>query len=215
LGQQAYGERVRTLVQKWQPDLVQIEYHVMGQYIPSLNETAAPRVLIEHEPGTRAAPYLRTDSPILNQLIHRLDQRAWRRFETKVIRSVQAVVVFTEKDKKSLETHGLETPVYNIPFGTIIPDHSLNPSGCPPLSLLFVGNFIHPPNVEAALQLTRVIFPSVRKQYPELELYIVGDQPPPELKSLSGGNIHITGLVPDVTPYMDRAAVFVAPLFSG
>jgi glycosyltransferase involved in cell wall biosynthesis len=211
----AYGERVRSLVHQWSPDLVQIEYHVMGQYIPYLDGTTAPRVLTEYEPGIRAAPYLQTVSPVINPLIHQLDRLAWRRFETRVIRSVQAVVVFTSDDKKSLETLGLKTRLVHIPFGTNLPDQPLNPSGCPPLSLLFLGSFIHPPNVEAALRLASVIYPSVRNRYPELELYIAGDQPPPELKKFSSEAVHITGLVPEITPYLNQAAVFVAPLFSG
>jgi glycosyltransferase involved in cell wall biosynthesis len=125
------------------------------------------------------------------------------------------VVAFTEGDKKSLEALGVNTPIYHIPFGTTLPDHPLSPAGCPPLSLVFVGSFIHPPNVEAANRLARLIFPRVQNHFPELELYIVGDQPPHNLKKYSSDKIHITGWVPEVAPYLDRAAVFAAPIFSG
>jgi glycosyltransferase involved in cell wall biosynthesis len=81
--------------------------------------------------------------------------------------------------------------------------------------LLFVGSFVHPPNVDAALRLARTIFPALREHYPELELYIVGDQPPSVLKKCSGPKLVVTGTVSDVTPFLDRAAVFVVPAQQG
>jgi glycosyltransferase involved in cell wall biosynthesis len=83
------------------------------------------------------------------------------------------------------------------------------------LSLLFFGSFVHPPNIEAALRLVRQIFPAVQMRFPELKLYIVGDQPPPELSRFASEKVIITGKVPDLTPYLDRAAVVVIPLSSG
>jgi polysaccharide biosynthesis protein PslH len=210
----AYGARVRQLAREWRPDIVQIEYHVMGQYLPALDGCPAPRILTEYEPGTRSAPYL-GQPPVLAGLMHRFDQLAWRRFEPAVIRGVQAVIVFTQHDRQAVEALRLPTPVRTIPLGTVIPAQPLDPLGGWPLSLLFVGNFIHPPNVDAAMRLARTIFPAVRRQYPELELYIVGNEPPPQLKAAAGSGITVIGWVPDVTPYLAQAAVCVAPLRLG
>lgn len=211
----AFGERVLSITRRWQPDIIQIEYHVMGQYLPFLDCCQAPRVLVEHEPGARAAPYLKRVHSSAGRLIHRLDKLSWLHYESGILDKIQAAVVFTDKDKKDLEAYGLKTRIYKIPFGTRIPNMPFNALGCPPLSLLFVGNFIHPPNIEAALRLACNIFPSLAQRYPELELYIVGDQPPPEVRELSREKIFITGWVPDLTDYLDRAAVFAAPLYSG
>jgi glycosyltransferase involved in cell wall biosynthesis len=210
-----YHERVRTLAQVWQPDIVQIEYHVMGQYLLALDGYKAPCILVEHEPGVYAAPYLKGLHPAFNRLAHSLDKIAWKRFELGVIRKVQAVVVFTERDRRAIEGFGLQTPIWRIPVGTMIPDQPLNPLGRPPLSLLFVGNFLHPPNIEAALRLARKILPPVQQQFPELKLYIVGQQPPPELIQISGDHIVVTGRVPDLTPYLDQAALVVVPMRLG
>jgi glycosyltransferase involved in cell wall biosynthesis len=78
-----------------------------------------------------------------------------------------------------------------------------------------VGNFYHPPNRDAARRLVDSIFRSVRQRFPDARLFIVGENPPAQLNPSSDEKIMITGRVPEITPYLDRAAVFVAPLRLG
>jgi glycosyltransferase involved in cell wall biosynthesis len=210
----AYAARVRAIAEHWQPDLVQIEYHIMGQYLSSLRACRAPRVLTEHEPAERAAPYI-TSSSLIADLLNRYDRLAWSRFERTVVHGVHAIVVFTEADYAAVERLKPDARIVRIPLGTDIPDEPLDPTGSLPPSLLFVGNFFHPPNVDAGLRLVRTIFPKVQARYPDLHLYLVGEQPPVELTGMATPTTHITGRVPDPTPYLDHAAVFVAPLRSG
>jgi glycosyltransferase involved in cell wall biosynthesis len=209
-----YAARVRDLVRQWQPDIIQIEFHIMGQYVSALNACQAPRVLTELEPGERAAPYLVSSNSIARLLNH-FDRQAWSWFERTVVRQVQAVVVFTENDREAIQRVAPGTCMVRIPLGTEIPEKPLDPIGSLPPSLLFFGSFIHPPNVDAALRLVRTIFPPVQARFPNLELYIVGDQPPPELSRMANANIVVTGRVPDLTSYLNRASVFVAPLRLG
>ena len=210
-----YSARVRTLARTWRPDIVHIEYHVMGQYLSSLDGCPAPRVLSEHEPGISAARDLLHSHRGLARIIYRLDLLAWQRFERSVISQVQAVIVFTERDQQALGEFQQQTPIVRIPLCTIIPEQPLNPQGDEPLSLLFVGNFRHPPNVDAAARLINEIFPRVRTRLPGLVLHIVGDDPPTWMRQIASKNIIVTGHVPSVTPYLDRAALVVAPISLG
>jgi glycosyltransferase involved in cell wall biosynthesis len=211
-----FDTRVRAVAQTWQPDIVQIECHVMGQYISALNGCAAPRVLTEHEPGAKAARDLWASSKGLAKARHYLAALAWERFERSVIRWVQAVVVFTESDRKAIAPFAtVQSRVVCIPLGTVVPERPLNPTGRQPLSLLFVGNFVHPPNADAALRLITNIFPRLQSLFPELILQIVGDQPTRKMLQMDNDKIIVTGRVPDVTPYLDAAAVVVVPLRLG
>src|SRR5207247_623205 len=67
----------------------------------------------------------------------------------------------------------------------------------------------------AALHFVRDIFPHILKVRPKAVFYIVGGDPPEEVKQLAGPNVVVTDTVPDVRPYVDRAAVFVVPLRMG
>lgn len=211
----AFRKRVRQFIRRWPADIVFFEYHIMGQYLPEFKGTGLPKVLTIYEPGTRSAPYLKRLNPEINRLIDAVDKLAWRRYERSILGNFQALVVFTDGDRKIYHDMNSEIPIWKIPLGTIIPDHSLNPSGKPPLCLLFYGNFLHPPNIDAAVRLINSIFPRVKLDYPDLVLYIVGDQPPSVLNEAADSNIMITGRVASLTPYLDRAALVVAPLFQG
>jgi len=211
-----FDARVRAIARTWQPDIVQIECHVMGQYISALDDCPAPLVLTEHEPGVKAARDLWGSSEGLAKARYRLAALAWERFERSVIRQVQAVVVFTDSDRRALAPFVLgETPIVRIPLGTVIPKRPLDPIGRRPASLLFVGNFVHPPNADAALRLIADIFPPVQSRFSDLVLQIVGDQPTRQMRRMSNNKIIVTGRVPDVTPYLDAAAIVVVPLRLG
>jgi polysaccharide biosynthesis protein PslH len=211
---ETYAKTVQAFVKKWQPDVVHIGYHIMAQYLPALRDCNAPRVLTEYEPGNRASPFIASSSAIARLLNH-FDRQAWKRFEPAVIRQVQAVVVFTESDRSAIEFLATRTPISKIPLGTELPQSSLNPVGSLPRNLLFFGNFIHPPNVDAALRIVRTIFPTLQARFPDLEVYIVGENPTVELKRRANTKIHITGNVPDLIPYLDRASIFVGPVRFG
>jgi glycosyltransferase involved in cell wall biosynthesis len=211
---QAYAATVQSLAKKWQPDVIQIEYHVMAQYLPALRDCKAPRVLTEHEPGNRAAPLI-TSSGTIARLLNHFDRKAGRRFEPAVIRQVQAVVVFTESDRLAIESLAPGTRVVRIPLGTELLESPLDPLGSLPRNLLFFGNFIHPPNVDAALRTVRTIFLPLQARFPDLELYLVGDKPPAELRRMANTKIRVTGHVPDLAPYINRASIFIAPLRLG
>jgi glycosyltransferase involved in cell wall biosynthesis len=147
--------------------------------------------------------------------LHRVDAWAWTAFERKVARQSDAVVVFTPADGEVVARLAPDANVRCIPFGTTVPERTLNPIGCSPPRLLFVGNFIHRPNVDTALRLATSIFPKLRQRFPQVVLQLVGDQPPPEVLRLAASDVVVTGRVDSVTPYLDQAAIVLAPILTG
>lgn len=210
-----YMQRVRAIVQRWRPDVAHIEYHAMAQYLPALRNSSAVRILTEHDPGITRARELYETRHGLDRIIHYLDMLSWERFERKVISEVQSVIVFTEHDRLALKPLAEGTPFHTIPLGTMLPEQSLKPIGMKPQNIIFVGNFQHLPNVDAATRLVREIYPQVQALYPGLQLSIVGKDPTPELQSMANDKVIVTGEVPDVTPYLDHATLVVVPLRLG
>jgi glycosyltransferase involved in cell wall biosynthesis len=208
----SYAARLRDLARTWQPDIIQIQYHVMAQYVSALDGCSAPRVLTQYEPGAGAARDIWKSGQGEGRFVPYLDMLAWQRFEQRILRAVQAMVVLTERDRQALtETRG-GLRVVCIPLGTDVPAIPLDPLGEAQLSLTFVGNFAHPPNVDAAVRLADSILPSLLARFDPLTLYIVGDHPPPQLCERANLHVVVTGKVTDVSPYLDRAAVVPVPL---
>ncbi|MBA3263101.1 MAG: glycosyltransferase [Thermoleophilaceae bacterium] len=208
----AFAERLREVVQAWRPDVVQAELHIMGQYLSGLIQ---PTVLVEHDPGAAAATDLATWERGLRRVGRRVDAFAWRRYEPRVLASANAVVAFTEADRTALATLAPGARVVRISPGISIPAQPSDPIGAQPPRVLFLGSFVHPPNIDAAIRLARTIFPAVRARLPGAALEIVGDAPPPEVRALAGDGVVVTGRVADVLPYLNRAAVVAAPLRLG
>jgi|GEM_PF-1919531 len=82
-------------------------------------------------------------------------------------------------------------------------------------SIIFVGGFGHSPNVDAILWFVGEIFPYILLQVPDIQFFIVGSDPPQSIRDLASYNIIVTGYVKDLTPYFEKARVFVAPLRYG
>jgi len=81
--------------------------------------------------------------------------------------------------------------------------------------LLFVGNFNHPPNVDAIHYFVREVFPLITTVIPDITLTIVGNNPPKEITALDGPRIRVTGYVPSTEPYLRNARVSIVPLRYG
>ena len=68
------------------------------------------------------------------------------------------------------------------------------------------------PNVDAVQWFAREVLPLVRRTHPQARFHIVGRSPTAAVQALAGEQVDVTGTVPDVRPYLQHAAVVVAPL---
>lgn len=93
------------------------------------------------------------------------------------------------------------------------PQHEFpSPFGPDELPLVFTGAMDYWPNIDAVVWFAGEVLPMLQKNWPRLRFYIVGRSPAPAVLELGGGQIVVTGTVPDVRPYLRHAAVVVAPL---
>lgn len=211
----SYRARLRSLMLEWRPDVVQIEYHVMGQYASALDGHAVPRIMTQYEPGVTAARDAQRAARGLKRVPAALQVAAWERYERRVMQQVDAIVAFTERDRRTLAPLAGGVPIVTIPPGVDLPEQPLNPAGAVPPSILFVGGFVHPPNVDAARRLIQSIFPRVRHNRPDAHLVVVGPRPGKEIRASSGDGVTVTGAVESTVPFLDAASVVVAPLRQG
>src|SRR6185503_10792952 len=83
-------------------------------------------------------------------------------------------------------------------------------------SLIFVGYFKHPPNVEALHYFFRLIWPSIINDVAGANITVIGRFAPPEVLAYSQKDVvTFIDFVPDLRPHLQRHAVFVAPIVSG
>jgi sugar transferase (PEP-CTERM/EpsH1 system associated) len=82
----------------------------------------------------------------------------------------------------------------------------------PPIPIVFTGAMDYWPNIDAVTWFVRSILPELRQKWPQVRFYIVGRSPPTSVQALTSEAVVVTGTVPDVRPYLQHAAVVVAPL---
>lgn len=212
-----YAEKLGSVASTFQPDIVQIEMTEMAQYLPALSGCSARRVLVDHDPGLGAAFdfSLAAGDDRLRRFWRLLDAHAWKRYVRALGEQVDAIVVFTDRDRRAVEQYAAGSPVLTIPFAARLPESPLNPRGEDPPILLYFGGFRHPPNANAALRLAQAIFPRVRALHPEVRLELVGTNPTPDMLQMSAEDVFVSGRVDSVVPYMERAALVVVPLRYG
>ena len=93
------------------------------------------------------------------------------------------------------------------------PEHALAiPFKPGELPLVFTGAMDYWPNIDAVTWFSREILPQLLQRCPGSKFYIVGRSPTPAVLALAGEYVVVTGTVDDVRPYLQHAAVVVAPL---
>ena len=80
------------------------------------------------------------------------------------------------------------------------------------IPLVFTGAMDYWPNVDAVVWFTREVLPRLAERWPALRFHIVGRNPAPSVRALAGPSVDVTGTVADVRPWLQHAAVVVAPL---
>ena len=139
--------------------------------------------------------------------------RRFRKLETLIARASDLVWCTSDEDRVALERAA-------GPFNAaIVPTiHSVGERGLPfdeRRDLLFVGNFVHAPNTDAAQFLVREIMPALRESLPGVKLLVVGDNVPEEIAAYASADVRVLGFVPDIEPLFASARVMVAPVRFG
>lgn len=196
-------------------DVAVVEDSAMSGYrlpagVPSLlteHEVLRPRPVKWSPGGARRLP---------GWAFGELDWRKRPRFQRKAWHRFDRVLAFGRRDAAAIAELAPEVAarVRVSPFGLALPPTS-DPSREQPGSLLFVGNFTHQPNRDAALWLAREIMPALLARQPGARLRIVGSSPPSEILALASGAIEVIADAPSIDPYTEAAAVVVAPVRVG
>ncbi len=197
-------------------DVAVVEDSAMSSFrlpsgVPSLlteHEVLRPRALDRH-PG--AAP-----GAWPGWAFSELDWRKRPPFQRSAWGRFDRVLAFGRRDAAAIAELApeLAARVRVSPFGLTLPPLA-DPARVEGDSLLFVGNFSHQPNRDAARWLANEIMPALLAGCPTARLRIVGAGPPPEVRALAGGAVEVIADAPSVEPHLAAAAVVLAPVRTG
>jgi len=144
----------------------------------------------------------------------------WYKWEQTVFPRVHAVYYPSTEEIVALRKTNPELRARLVPLLTFPPSPCLAPQASDfegKNSILFVGGFGHPPNIDAIRWFLADVWPTITARLPEALLEIVGSNPPDDLLHLSTLGIRFHGFVPDkeLTHLYSRARIAIAPLRQG
>jgi len=203
-------------------DVIHADQVSMAQY--GLTGHGPRRVLDLHNAMYLVTQRLADHEPNLpRRLVAQRETRALADYEARLCAQYDQVVFVTEEDRRAIET---QTTRLNLPIPpdrfTIIPICSDPSSKLPvkpvpqPHRVTALGVMFWPPNAEGVLWFAQEAWPTVRAEFPNAHLTIVGKNPPQSLLDLNGvENVEVTGYVPDLDQLLAETAAFIVPLRAG
>lgn len=219
-----FKSRLETMLTKEDFDIVQVESLEMTPYLGPVHQQRRndlPRIIfddlnVEHRLQRRAWQTDRAHPGRWGEAFYSLIQ--WQRlilYERRALQLADGVLAVSEEDAEGLRQLAPEAKVSVIPNGvdTSFYRPTEDPEG---EKLVFVGKMDFRPNIDGVLWFTENVWPHIKTAKPKVELWVVGRNPSPRLGHLAREpGITISGPVPDVRPYLTRAAVVVIPLRMG
>ncbi|MXP64262.1 glycosyltransferase [Roseomonas sp. M0104] len=138
-----------------------------------------------------------------------------RQDELRCMAEADATIVLSDEEGRLLSELLPDAAIHVIPFARGVS------GGVPTFTersgVLFVGGFLHTPNIDAATWLVEEIWPKVRHTLPSATLEIIGSNAPQQVRQLddAGAGVVMRGFVQDLHPVLAHARVTVAPLRFG
>lgn len=207
------------MVKRYKIDVIHAEYASMGQYIwikklfPGLKFN-----LTEHDMTAQSYERKVEESCGIKKIYTAYQLKQILKREKEYCTKADYLFTLNRKDKRLIaERYGREdctviNPYYGIDdeilYGDVDDVNKVDGTIC------FLGQMAREENYLAAMRLIEIAA-RVRVKVPQLQLYIVGNQPPETLRAMENEFVHVTGFVEDVDAYLERAQLAVFPLTLG
>lgn len=81
--------------------------------------------------------------------------------------------------------------------------------------IAFIGGFNHNPNIDAVLYFSNEILPLIHSVKPDINFYVIGQNPPEAIRRLESKNIKVLGYVEDLVEILATVHATVVPLRYG
>ena len=221
---------INAFLDKHHIDLIVVE-HIMSiiNLLPLNKKTAAIPIVVSQQniEFDTVKSRLNADGVgFINKFYSFFEWKKLFRWENNIYKKSRLHIVseifVTNEDKDMFITSfktGKSINLFVSPIGTYKKKikESANLQSCISSSnIVFVGSFDYGPNIHGGLWFANNVMPIIRKTCPDAVLYLVGRNPDSKIKALSSRkDIVVTGTVDCVDEYLNKATMFVVPLFFG
>jgi glycosyltransferase involved in cell wall biosynthesis len=198
------------------PDLVHVEWTPLVVNVPAgLGPVCVAAHNVEADLWERTVAAQRTAA---RRAYARVQAGKVARFERAALAAADAVLAVSEGDAARIRSFAPGPRVTVVRNGVDARAFAPDPAAARrPDEVLFVGSLDWRPNQDAVLWFLETAWPRVRAARPSAVLRVVGRAPPPSFVAAvaAAPGASVEASVPDVRPFVSRAAVAVVPLRVG
>ena len=160
----------------------------------------------------------------MGRAVRRFELKRTEKYEAWVAKQLRHILLTSPRDKEfylsllpAQDAVEKATSMSVVPNGVDLEYFQPGPDNMrEAASLVVTGKMSYHANIAMVLHLIEDIMPQVWAYQPEVHLVIVGKDPVKEIRELAQQpQITVTGTVDDMRPYLQRAAVAIAPITYG
>jgi sugar transferase (PEP-CTERM/EpsH1 system associated) len=208
--------QLRSTAHREAVGILQIEHSILAGYACAAPESCRTVLSFHNVGSVQYARMARLDVSLPRRAGFWVKAWLMKRCESHYAARFNHCIAVSSTDADLLHRAHPSLAVSVVPNG--VDCRELQPLPEPPSGndILFAGVLGYPPNTDAVRFFCRDILPRIRREVPDARLLIVGQSPPPELRSLVTSEAVALGAdVAGVVPYYRRARLAVVPLRAG
>jgi len=212
----AARQRIRALLDRNQIDVVHFDLPHLASYAEHVG--GIPKILVHHNvESLRMLRRAGTESNRLKKLYFHHQYRKLAALESRICPKFDRCVAVSDVDRDELQRQSHGSTFAVVPNGVDTDYFRPQRAKQELQGIVWTGGMGSPYNADAVDYFLTAIAPVILQEKPDLPMVFVGERPTKLLlkHAASHSNIFATGYVDDVRPYVERAAVFIAPLRSG
>jgi glycosyltransferase involved in cell wall biosynthesis len=175
----------------------------------------------------RYRPYLALDTHDLNFEKYKLALKSkrsrqknqkklarYKELELKYTGKNDLIISASENDYQFFKKAFPEKDHLKIPIGQDLTGYlTYNSDSKYKNTILFYGSMSSEQNIKAFFRLYNHILPLIKSKIPEVELIVLGANPPEKIKKLHNGkDVFVTGFVRDIREWISKAVLMILPL---
>jgi glycosyltransferase involved in cell wall biosynthesis len=199
-------------------DIIQFEGLFVAPYLESVRKNTKARLVyrahnIEHQVWERLA--LQKNDPLKRWFLKMIARRI-KKYELQHLNSFDAIAVFTQQDKKTMENYGAKQNIEVIPVGINMDRYQPEPQKVEFPSLFFLGSLNWMPNREGIEWFLENFHNDLVDGELRTRFYVAGNDIPEQFDEYEVmGKIFIQGEVDDALEFVNSKSIMIVPLLSG
>ncbi len=215
-------ELLESLLRTKGYDYILVRYVFSAVGLMSMGERLGLKVVMDFDDVLSGSLYetrFSTTESHFRKFLRNLNKKLLQHYEKRCF-GLGASLFCSEGDKKKIVPEKYQKDSFvvpniydNAPFENYDFGDGLNYKN----TLLFVGTLNYAPNVEGLKWFVESVYHTLRQEYPDTELLVVGRSPSEEVKELcevtKGIQLHADA--PDIKEYYKQCGVVVVPLLAG